>query len=144
LPRRDRIMRRRGILGGVVLAVALGTAARRADAQGPTIDTGAPPGPGANASGLGATPGANEPTLGSVPGAGGDTGGDQGELILGGRPGPSVPRVPTTIPRPGTGAFGILEAGGIAAPAPLPTPEVPLFGTLVEPDRPEDLGPEGG
>src|SRR5579864_6244349 len=135
----DRAMTRHRVARSLLLAVALSLWSQRVDAQGPTIDTGAPAGPGSNASTLGSSPGANDSTLGSSPGTGGGAAGGQQGAVLGGRAGPSVPRIPSAIAQQ---PFGIPAQGGIAAPQPTPNPEVQLYGApLSEPLRPEYEGP---
>jgi cobalt-zinc-cadmium efflux system outer membrane protein len=135
---------RRWVIVGIGLLAVLPAETGRALAQAPTIDTGTPSGPGANASSLGSSPGANDSMFGSAPGAGGGAqGGDQGGS-LGGRPGPSFTRAPASVTMPSGGLFNIPEQRGIAAPAPLPVAEMPIYGTLEEPDRPTDEGPPNG
>jgi len=135
-------MTRHRVARSLLLAVALSLWSQRVDAQGPTIDTGAPAGPGSNASTLGSSPGANDSTLGSSPGTGGGAAGGQQGAVLGGRAGPSVPRIPSAIAQQ---PFGIPAQGGIAAPQPTPNPEVQLYGApLSEPLRPEYEGPPDG
>ena len=63
---------------------------------------------------------------------------------LGGRPGPSVPRVPSAITEPGQRPVGVPEQEGITAPTSLPLAEVPLFGPLAFPGGSEDEGPPDG
>ena len=62
---------------------------------------------------------------------------------FGGRPGPSVPRVPSTITRPAQG-YAAPVPRGITPPAPLPITEVPLYGTMAIPSGPEEEGPADG
>ncbi len=64
--------------------------------------------------------------------------------ILGGRPGASVPRVPTTISVPTSGLQGPGNMGGIAAPAPLQVGAAPEYGSLDFPSVLEDIGPPEG
>ena len=54
-------------------------------------------------SGVASTPGGTQSLLGSMPGGGGILGMQPGkdEMLFGGRAGPSVPRVPTSITMPG-------------------------------------------
>lgn len=127
---------RRGLfrrLGLVACACILISGA--AKAQGPTIGADEPPLPGSDA-----------PLLGRSPGSGGggprDNPGTSGNL-LGGRPGASTPRVPTSVSTPG-GTSGPTDAqSGIAGPRPLPTGRVPLYGSLEVPAE-ADEGPPGG
>ena len=104
--------------------------------QGPTLPTEAPAAPGGGRPLLGPSPGALPRPAGSVP--------DGQEETLSGRPGPSVPRVPSTITTPGQRPAGIPEQEGITAPPSLPLAEIPLFGPLAIPDRREDEGPPEG
>jgi outer membrane protein, heavy metal efflux system len=136
-------MRRQVAAGSLALALSFGLAASRARAQAPTIDTGAPPGPGSNASILGLSPGANDSTLGTSPGAGG-TSAAQVEGPINGRAGPSVTRAPSSITRPGGEVFALPPQMGISVPQPTPVPEAPTYGTLAEPTGAEDEGPPGG
>jgi cobalt-zinc-cadmium efflux system outer membrane protein len=64
--------------------------------------------------------------------------------VLGGRPGPSFPRVPQSITRPGQGPDVVPLQDDIIAPPSLPLAEVPLFGPLMIPEGPEDEGPPDG
>ncbi|WP_240911488.1 TolC family protein [Paludisphaera soli] len=116
-----------------LLAVVLAVGASRAAAQGPTVD---------------AQDSARVPsgtTLGPLPGSGGTRGGAPADIgtILGGRPGPSVPRAPTGITRPGPG-FGIRPTEGVTLPPALPFTEAPLYGPLSIPPSAEDEGPPDG
>ncbi|MDR3638595.1 MAG: TolC family protein [Isosphaeraceae bacterium] len=85
--------------------------------------------------------------LGPAPGAlsghldGATVGGDE---PLGGRLGPSAPRVPSSITQPGQRPVGVPEREGITAPGSLPPGEVPLFGPLAIPAGHEDEGPPDG
>jgi outer membrane protein, heavy metal efflux system len=93
------------------------------------------------------TPGGERSLLGPSPGAlprraEGVAGGQQ--ETLGGRPGPSVPRVPSAITEPGQRPIGVPEQEGITAPTSLPLAEVPLFGPLAFPGGKEDEGPPEG
>lgn len=124
-----RPIRKFAPLAVIVLVVA----GRRAEAQAPTI---APPD---------AARVPESTSLGPVPGSGGTRGGAPADIstILGGRPGPSVPRVPTGVTRPGPG-FGMTPGGGVTVPPSVPFTEVPLFGPLAVPAGPEEEGPAGG
>src|SRR3954462_7836997 len=75
---------------GIVFALIAALAPRRADAQGPTVDQ------------PDAARVRESTSLGAVPGSGGTRGGAPSDIgtILGGRPGPSVPRAPTAISTP--------------------------------------------
>src|SRR5262245_12413616 len=99
----------------VVLAASLEAGAARG--QGPTLPS-PPERPGDGQSSLG-------PALGSSMG-GRDQGPGSSEEILGGRPGPSVPRVPPSITRPGQPGVGVPAEERITAPPTLPLTEVPL------------------
>ncbi len=107
-------------------------------AQGPTI-------PGGQHVGGGASPGSTTSNLGPPPGAGAIPfgmipGGDQ-MILEGGRPGPSFPRVPSSISTPGASLAPPTARPGIAAPSRLPITNVPLFGPLALPEGAEDEGP---
>ena len=111
-------------------------------AQAPTIEQ-----TGQITSGIGqATPGSTQSLLGPLPGGGANLGMQPGrdELLFGGRLGPSVPRVPTSITMPGGTYQGPPPSRGIAAPQPLPVPQPPFYGTLELPTGPEDEGPPTG
>jgi cobalt-zinc-cadmium efflux system outer membrane protein len=114
-------------------AITLTLMARRAEAQGPTIES-------PDAARVPAST-----SLGRVPGSGGTRGGAPADIgtILGGRPGPSVPRVPTQITRPGPG-FGMAPTRGITVPPSVPFTEVPIYGPLAVGVQPEEEGPPGG
>jgi cobalt-zinc-cadmium efflux system outer membrane protein len=81
-----------------------------------------------------------------MPGAGANLGMQpgRGDMLLGGRPGPSFPRVPTSITMPGGIYQGPRAAVGVAAPQPLPVPQPPFYGTLEVGEGPEDPGPPDG
>ena len=108
--------------GHLAFALALALVARRSDAQGPRIE---PPD---------ATRVPESTSLGRVPGSGGTRGGAPADLgtILGGRPGPSVPRVPTEISTPGQG-FALPPGRGVAVPPSAPFTELPVYGPLALP-----------
>jgi cobalt-zinc-cadmium efflux system outer membrane protein len=129
---------------GTTILVALVVAtsvSRQASAQAPTIEQsgllqgGAMGAPGGPTSLLGATPGAGA-NLGMQPG--------RDEMLLGGRAGPSVPRVPTSITMPGGTYQGPRASLGVAAPQPLPVPQPTFYGTLEVAEGPEDQGPPDG
>jgi cobalt-zinc-cadmium efflux system outer membrane protein len=119
------------MLTGLLLLIA-----SRAEAQGPTIPGEARVGLGSRSTGLGRSPGAMKGTQGMSPGS-------QDE-VLGGRAGPSVPRVPQSSTRPGQGPDVVPLQDAIAAPPSLPLAEVPLFGPLAIPGGPEVEGPPDG
>lgn len=104
--------------------------------QGPTLPAGIP-----------RAPGTERPLSLSSPGALTGTGdlsiGGQQEL-LGGRPGPSVPRVPATATTPGQRTSGVPLREEITTPSSLPLAKVPLFGKLAVPEGREDEGPADG
>ena len=104
--------------------------------QGPTLPAEAPATAGGVSSLLGPSPGALPHPAGLVPAG--------QEETLGGRPGPSVPRVPSTITTPGQRPVGVPEQEGITSPPSLPLAEIPLFGPLAIPDGREDEGPPEG
>src|SRR5262249_13372326 len=93
---------------------------------------------------LGPIPGAGENTLGTPPGASGNLlGSAPAQEVLGGRPGASVPRVPTSATQAGGGGAG--AGAGHARPiAPLAETEIPEFGLLTLPEGPDDEGPPDG
>src|SRR4051812_6067732 len=125
------------ILGCLLLALAMAFGIPHAAAQGPTIPTGPAAPPGSTASRLGPTPGAGGSPFGFMPGA--------GEMILGGgRPGPSFPRVPSSIAMPGQGTPVAARPSGIAAPGRLPIANLAIYGTLALPRGTEDEGPPEG
>ena len=119
---------------GVVIGLfALVLISHRGAAQGPTVT---------------APDAARVPestSLGPLPGSGGTRGGAPADLgtILGGRPGPSVPRVPTSVMQPGPG-LGIRPTEGVTIPSVAPLTETPLYGPLSVPSSPEDEGPADG
>src|SRR5262245_8366683 len=122
-------LRRVAALGVCVLFALAG----RASAQGPTVQ---------------APDAARVPestSLGPVPGSGGTRGGSPADVstILGGRPGPSVPRVPTGVSRPGRG-IGMAPTPGITLPPTVAFTEVPLYGPLAIPSGAADEGPPDG
>ncbi len=128
-------MTRRIVLGCLVMGLVLaGTWTREAGAQEeellPTI-IGGPGGIEAGVTSLGRSPGAGGLIFEGVPGT--------GEPLLGGRPGPAFPRVPSAVTRPG-GGFRIAPSRGLALPPPLPFLESPAYGPL---DLPADAEPEG-
>ncbi len=119
----------------ILVAVAVSTA-RRSGAQAPTLPTELPS----------TLPGSNASILGPPPGSGGARFSDQAAgagQILGGRPGSSTPRVPTSISTPGGDGASAPSAGVLAIPAVAPLTEVPLYGTLDLPGA-EDEGPADG
>jgi cobalt-zinc-cadmium efflux system outer membrane protein len=113
---------------------------RRGSAQAPTIETtqqyglGLSTTPGSTQSRLGPMPGAGEMILGVEPG--------RDELLLG-RIGTAAPRAPAAIATPGDQGPAPVQRG-IAAPAPLPVPRAPLYGTLALPVEEEVEGPADG
>ncbi len=135
-------MRQSTLVAGVLLATAAGLAGRSARAQGPTIETGSVIIPGANASSLGPLPGSGDSGLGPAPGGGGAAGAPAQE-ILGGRPGASVPRVPSSISTPGAPSAA-MPGGAIALPEPLQVSPPPVYGTLDFPAIAEEIGPPDG
>lgn len=120
-------MSRRVALVMAVVAVSAGT---RALAQGPTVE------PPDAARVRGST------SLGPLPGSGGTRGGAPADTggLLGGRPGPSVPRVPSAVTSPGPG-FGVPPGRGVTVPPSPPFTEAPLYGPLAVPEGPRP--PEG-
>jgi cobalt-zinc-cadmium efflux system outer membrane protein len=126
---------RRGFAWGLVFALTTALAPHRADAQGPTVDQ------------PDAARVRESTSLGAVPGSGGTRGGAPSDIgtILGGRPGPSVPRAPTGISTPGSG-FAIPPTRGVTVPPSVPFTEVPVYGPLAIPREAEteDEGPPDG
>jgi cobalt-zinc-cadmium efflux system outer membrane protein len=132
---------RRLLLGGLLLGLGLGLAwdglIRPAAAQGPTIPSLHGGQPGTTVSSLGPSPGAGVVPFGFMPGA--------GEMILGGgRPGPSFPRVPSSISTPGQGVAAATLRKGITVPGLLPTAKLAIYGTLALPAGTEEEGPPDG
>ena len=118
-------MRRLVLPGCLLLTLASFLAAREARGQGPALPSRTPERPGGERSSLG-------PPLGA--GVGGpDVSPGSSEEILGGRPGPSVPRVPPAITRPGRAGAGVPVPEGITAPPILPLTEVRPYGPLAIP-----------
>ncbi len=126
--------RLRVVCWGIWAAGIASLASGLARAQAPTIgDT--PTAPGNVSSSLGPTPGAGGSGF-QNPG-----GGDQ---ILGGRPGATTPRVPTSISTPGGPNVGAPIAPSIAPPVNLQPATLPIFGSLAVPNVVEDEGPADG
>jgi outer membrane protein, heavy metal efflux system len=118
---------------GVLLYPALGRG------QAPTIETtgvtnAAVASPGSTQSRLGPMPGAGAMILGTQPG--------RDELILN-RIGTAAPRVPAAITTPGQAGL-VQRPSGITAPAPLPVPRAPFYGSLALPTEEESEGPADG
>jgi cobalt-zinc-cadmium efflux system outer membrane protein len=131
--------------GILILTLSLGLGGRHASAQAPTYDTSLPASPGGGNSLLGPAPGSGSSALGSAPGEGTSllTGGPQAGMVLGGRPGASVPRVPANISNPSAGVAPNPEQRPIMpAPAQAAQP-LRLYGTLELADV-TDLGPPNG
>lgn len=125
----------RATLRVLLILTALGVfGAPRAHAQGPTIPEPSGGGPGSVRSTLGPIPGAGGNPFGMTPGT--------DPAFLGGRPGPSFPRVPSSITTPGV--QGTTAAPALTAPARLKITDVPLYGPLEIPDAAEDAGPPDG
>ncbi|QDV32860.1 TolC family protein [Tautonia plasticadhaerens] len=116
-----------------LLGIILAAWAVPAVGQGPQIDSVQPPPIGGERSRLGLAPG--------QPGRPQPTPGEAG-FPVSGRPGPSVPRVPSTVSVPGLGYPTRLEQG-IASPEQLPTAISPPSGALGLPGS-EDGGSPGG
>lgn len=129
----DQPRRRTGGRAGAIAGlIVLGTAATAA-AQGPTIGDNPPPPIGGIGSRLGPAPGVSGRVL-PTPGEAG--------FPIAGRPGASVPRVPSTLSQPAMPTVGRVEQG-IRLPAPLPEANVPTAGALGLPAAPEGA-PAGG
>lgn len=119
------------------LALAFGVRdvrAQEAEELLPSI-TGGMAGAEAGVTSLGRSPGAGGLPFENVPGA--------GEGLLGGRPGPAFPRVPSLVTMPG-GGFQVPRPRGIAAPAPAPISALPVYGPLAIPTGPDEDGPPDG
>jgi cobalt-zinc-cadmium efflux system outer membrane protein len=119
----------------VVLAAVASLRAPDVQAQAPTI-------PATHAMG---DPGSYRSTLGPIPGAGGNPFGmtpGTDPAFLGGRPGPSVPHVPSVVTAPSGVALPV--ARGITAPRRVPITNVPLYGPLEVPAASEEEGPPDG
>jgi cobalt-zinc-cadmium efflux system outer membrane protein len=127
----------------VLLALVAATSLpRRAGAQAPTIEE-----TGLMSTGAMTMPGGTQSLLGPLPGGGANLGMQPGrdEMLFGGRAGPSVPRVPSSVTMPGGTYQGPPQANlGIGAPQPLPVPRPPFYGTLEVGEGLEDLGPPDG
>lgn len=126
----------------VVLAAAMAAGiSRSSKAQAPVIEES-----GLLPTGIGTAPGGTQSLLGPMPGGGANLGMQPGrdEMLFGGRPGPSVPRVPSSISMPGGAYQGPRAATGVVAPQPLPVPQPPFYGTLEVGEGPEDPGPPDG
>jgi cobalt-zinc-cadmium efflux system outer membrane protein len=119
--------------GLAILVVGVATA-REARAQGPTIDSSLMPLPGGSGSLLGDSPGAGGGALANL---------GSGAQFLGGRPGATASRAPTSITLPGPAEVPS-AAPSLAAPAPQPAIPFPLYGTLSLAEKAEDEGPAGG
>ena len=130
-------IQRRALRWGLILVLSLsvagGVGARQGLAQTATID-----------SSLLTLPGGASSTMGPAPGAGGGTQSSSlGAQYLGGRPGTTAPRAPTSITVPGA-SQGPPEQQGIAAPRAQPSIPFPLYGTFSLSDKAEDEGPARG
>ena len=113
----------------------LAMSAGSAFGQGPSLPSGSSAGGSADRSLLGSLPGALPNSDEGTPSQGG---------VLGGRAGPSAPRVPTSALDPAQrGQRGPLT-DQITPPTTLPLAEVPLFGPLALPDQAESEGPPDG
>lgn len=101
--------------------------------------------PSSEATGLGSSPGSNESLLGPSPGSGGMVLGQaEEEGPVSGRPGPSVPRVPSEISTPGEPGIGPVPSEAISLPEPLQVQPPPVYGTLDFPTVAEPFGPPEG
>lgn len=129
-------MRKKRSKALLTLAAALlaGLGSSRASAQEATVVTPQPGAPGSVRSTLGPTPGAGGNPFGMSPGT--------DPQFLGGRPGASTPRVPSSITMPAGGPQAPLPA--LTAPARLRITDVPLYGPLEIPSNSEEEGPADG
>jgi outer membrane protein, heavy metal efflux system len=89
-------------------------------------------------------PGGEGSLLGRAPGEGGQSGNQGGEQILGGRPGASVPRVPTSISNPSSINVGPQVAPSIAPPATQDQGGIPIYGALEVTNVAGQEGPPDG
>jgi cobalt-zinc-cadmium efflux system outer membrane protein len=118
---------------GVLLAGLAIAGSGRALAQGPQF----PENP--------VNPGASGSLLGPAPGAGGQSGNQESPQILGGRPGASTPRVPTTISNPASSALGPQVAPSIAPPSGgQDQGAMPIYGSLEVTNVAGQEGPPDG
>ena len=115
---------------GMLLVATVGESSR---AQGPTIG------------GENSAAGSSRSSLGPIPGAGASQfiNPGAGDQVLGGRPGSSVPRVPTSISTP-SGNQVPTGIPSIAPPSDLQPATLPVFGTLAVPRLADDEGPPDG
>lgn len=104
-------------------------------AQGPTTPEVAPQQPGGERSLLG-------PSIGAASGR--QFADQEGEAPIGGRVGPSAPRVPLNITQPDQRGARVPEQDQITSPAILAPGEIPLYGPLSLPAGREDEGPPDG
>ena len=104
--------------------------------QGPTIPGETPLGSRSSRAPFGDTPGALHGASGMSP--------DDQDEALGGRAGPSVPRVPRSITRPGQGPDVVPLQDALRPPPNLPLTEVPVYGALSIPEGERDEGPPDG
>ncbi|GAC1448875.1 MAG: hypothetical protein NVSMB9_32450 [Isosphaeraceae bacterium] len=119
----------------LILALVVASASSRgARAQAPTVVLPSSSDPGSTRSSLGPIPGAGGNPFGMSPGT--------DPAFLGGRPGPSFPRVPSEIANPG-GQMA-LPTRGITIPTRMATTTIPLYGPLDLPDAAEEEGPPDG
>jgi outer membrane protein, heavy metal efflux system len=126
-------VRNRILTWGVLLAGLAINAPRMARAQGPQF----PDQP--------VNPGGGGSLLGPAPGEGGQSGNQGGDQILGGRPGASVPRVPTSISNPASGFIGPQVAPSITPPsAAQDQGGIPIYGSLEVTSVAGQEGPEDG
>jgi cobalt-zinc-cadmium efflux system outer membrane protein len=116
-------------------AIVASGSALEARGQTPTLGTELPQAAGSTNSVFGPTPGSGGGTFASPAVGGGQ--------ILGGRPGTSAPRVPTSISTPGADGNSLAPSGVPAIPRVAPLTEVPLYGTLGLPSGTEDGPPDG-
>ncbi|MBX6313880.1 MAG: TolC family protein [Isosphaeraceae bacterium] len=129
-------MTRRNNSWGLAVIWALGLGASLASAQAPTLpDTSPAASPGGGRSALGSAPGAAGTSFQVSPGT--------AEPILGGRTGPSVPRINPEA-APGRAPMNVPGQITIAPPPVLAPTELPTYGSLAIPAGPEDLGPPDG
>ncbi len=119
-----------GLLSAVLATLGTG----QANGQGPTIGGDSPGAPGSQSSSLGPVPGSGGSSL-ENPGGGGQ--------LLGGRPGASSPRVPTSISTP-SGSTSTTPSSSITPTASVAPADLPIYGTIAVPDLVDDEGPATG
>ena len=129
-------MVRPGICLSTLLAGILLLTSSPAAGQGPTIPSETPLTTRSSRAPFGDSPGALRGASGMSP--------DSQDEALGGRAGPSVPRVPRSITRPGQGPDVVPLQDAIRPPSALPPTDIPVYGPLAIPAGGRDEGPPDG